>query len=116
MTAAVPPAPFRDGYEFKGWFTDEGYAQEFNFDEPFTKDRTAYAKWDITQEKLTELKDTAKAEIKALANLSPEEKTDFKNQVDIATDEAGIIQAVNAAKAKDAANLENKKTPAKSES
>lgn len=43
MKGAVPPAPVRYGYKFKGWFTGEDYAQEFNFDEPFTKDRTAYA-------------------------------------------------------------------------
>lgn len=40
----TPYSPKIQGYIFEGWFTDETYSQEFNFDETITKDVTAYAK------------------------------------------------------------------------
>ena len=38
------------GYTFKGWYTDENYAEgtEFDFKEPITKSVKLYAQWEIT--------------------------------------------------------------------
>ncbi len=35
----------QDGYEFEGWYTDEEYTMQFDFDTPITEDITLYAKW-----------------------------------------------------------------------
>ena len=37
--------PTRDGYDFDGWFTDEGCTTEFDFTQPVSIDTTLYAKW-----------------------------------------------------------------------
>ena len=37
--------PFRVGYEFGGWFTDEGCTEALVTDKPLQKNITAYAKW-----------------------------------------------------------------------
>ena len=36
----------RDGYTFKGWYTDKECANPFNFDTAITRDITLYAKWE----------------------------------------------------------------------
>ncbi len=41
-----PTAPTKDGYEFKGWFTDQAYTTAFNFTTPIKADMTLYAKWE----------------------------------------------------------------------
>ena len=36
----------RDGYLLKGWFTDENFVNEWNFDDVATENMTLYAKWE----------------------------------------------------------------------
>ncbi|MDR1299037.1 MAG: InlB B-repeat-containing protein [Oscillospiraceae bacterium] len=48
-TAAEPAEPTRAGYDFDGWYTDDGtFADEYDFAMPVTGDFTLYAKWDAT--------------------------------------------------------------------
>jgi uncharacterized repeat protein (TIGR02543 family) len=46
--ATAPESPQRKGYDFVGWFTDNGtFANEWNFDTDIvTQDTTLYAKWE----------------------------------------------------------------------
>lgn len=41
-----PIDPTKDGYIFKGWFTDSNCTIEFNFTTPITDNITLYAKWE----------------------------------------------------------------------
>lgn len=41
----VPKTPTKEGYVFKGWYRDEKYNNEFDFDIPVTDDVNVYAKW-----------------------------------------------------------------------
>ena len=41
-----PPVPHRDGYTFIGWFADDTFNVEFDFNEPITGELTIYAKWE----------------------------------------------------------------------
>ncbi|MCR5329206.1 MAG: InlB B-repeat-containing protein [Saccharofermentans sp.] len=41
-----PEDPSRDGYNFIGWYSDEAFTTEYNFDDPVTQDVIIYAKWD----------------------------------------------------------------------
>ncbi len=41
----IPAAPVKDGYTFDGWYTDDGFTQEFDSKQPVTGDLTIYAKW-----------------------------------------------------------------------
>lgn len=43
--------PAREGHTFEGWYLDEEFTSEFNFDTPIEHDTTVYAKW--TAEKRT---------------------------------------------------------------
>ncbi|MGI6701842.1 MAG: InlB B-repeat-containing protein [Christensenellales bacterium] len=43
-TVARPADPVWDGYVFVGWYTDESYAELFDFDTEITEDLTLYAK------------------------------------------------------------------------
>ena len=43
--ASEPTAPARTGYEFGGWFTDDTYAQAWDFSTPVTAPLTLYAQW-----------------------------------------------------------------------
>lgn len=46
--ASVPsPAPFRGGYSFAGWFTDEAGTNVYEFNTPVTQNITLYAKWEM---------------------------------------------------------------------
>jgi len=36
--------PVREGYEFEGWYTDENYTTEYDFNEPIKDDTVIYAK------------------------------------------------------------------------
>ena len=50
----VKPADPAKGYDtFKGWYTDEGYTQSYNFDTPVGSSFDLYAKWDKNTVKLT---------------------------------------------------------------
>lgn len=44
---SAPAAPERDGYIFRGWFTEPEEGEEFDFDRPIGDDLTLYAQWDI---------------------------------------------------------------------
>ncbi|WP_425337474.1 LPXTG cell wall anchor domain-containing protein [Staphylococcus caeli] len=57
-----------------------------------------------TQNQLTNLKNEAIKSIDALTNLSDAEKTNYKNNVQSATTEAGVQSALTSAQAKDTAN------------
>ncbi|WP_199612706.1 InlB B-repeat-containing protein, partial [Blautia sp. OF03-15BH] len=39
------PDPEKTGYDFAGWYTDEGLTSKFDVNAPVTKDITIYAKW-----------------------------------------------------------------------
>lgn len=41
-----PADPVKDGYEFKGWFTDEACTTAYDFEEVVTADLDLYAKWE----------------------------------------------------------------------
>jgi len=43
---AQPDDPVRDGYAFLGWYSDETYTKEFDFNEPIMGDITVYIKWE----------------------------------------------------------------------
>jgi uncharacterized repeat protein (TIGR02543 family) len=47
---ARPTNPARAGYEFRGWFADADFANEFNFATPITANTTIYAKWEKSPE------------------------------------------------------------------
>lgn len=47
-TATAPTDPTKDGYIFKGWYTDDTYETEFDFNASVTANATAYAKWEET--------------------------------------------------------------------
>ena len=40
-----PDDPTADGYQFKGWYTQENDGELFKFDQKITKDVTVYAHW-----------------------------------------------------------------------
>jgi len=44
--ATQPAAPTKAGYTFQGWYTDDTYTTEFNFDAAITGNTTAHAKWE----------------------------------------------------------------------
>ncbi len=47
IAAAEPPAaPVKDGYVFKGWYTDEACTAAYDFTQPVTESVTLYAKWE----------------------------------------------------------------------
>jgi uncharacterized repeat protein (TIGR02543 family) len=53
-TAVRPPDPLLPKYEFKGWFTDGSFRQEFDFTlEEITRNITLYAKWEQIQATVT---------------------------------------------------------------
>ncbi|MCM1557852.1 MAG: InlB B-repeat-containing protein, partial [Anaeroplasma bactoclasticum] len=45
-TIAEPNAPQRPNYIFAGWYKDQAFSEEFDFNLPLTKDTTIYVKWD----------------------------------------------------------------------
>lgn len=45
-TLTKPENPVKDGFAFKGWFTDEDCTEEFDFTVGITSDTTLYAKWE----------------------------------------------------------------------
>ena len=47
-TITAPTDPTKDGYEFKGWFTDAALTAEFDFATAITHNTTLYAKWEST--------------------------------------------------------------------
>lgn len=44
-TVSMPTNPTKDGYIFKGWFTDKKFKVEYDFDTKVNKNTTLYAKW-----------------------------------------------------------------------
>lgn len=44
-TASKPEKPEAEGYFFEGWYADNKFENEFNFETPITADTTIYAKW-----------------------------------------------------------------------
>ncbi|SHH61937.1 Listeria/Bacterioides repeat-containing protein [Anaerosphaera aminiphila DSM 21120] len=45
--AKEPTTPTKDGYIFKGWYTDVELTTVYDFATPVTKDITLYAKWEV---------------------------------------------------------------------
>lgn len=50
---SFPELPVRQGYSFKGWYTDKACTSEFNLSEMPAKDLEIYAKWEINTYKIT---------------------------------------------------------------
>jgi len=49
-----PPAPTKDGYQFKGWYKDEEYKEQWKFNaDKVTGNITLYAKWEAVTVKYT---------------------------------------------------------------
>ena len=46
-TATKPTDPIREGYDFKGWFTDEGLTRAYNFSTAVNDNLDLYAKWEV---------------------------------------------------------------------
>ncbi len=44
-TATQPADPTRDGYDFRGWYSDAALTTAYDFSTPVTADITLYAKW-----------------------------------------------------------------------
>ena len=44
--ALEPTAPTKDGYKFGGWYVDETFKTEFDFDTTITENTTLYANWE----------------------------------------------------------------------
>lgn len=44
-TVTKPEDPIKDGFSFGGWYADDTFAVEFDFDTPITQNATVYAKW-----------------------------------------------------------------------
>ena len=44
-TIDEPATPKKEGYLFGGWFTDDKFTKEFDFDKPIEEDITLYANW-----------------------------------------------------------------------
>lgn len=51
-TQKLPKAPTQDGHNFKGWYSDEGLTDKFDFSKPINKSITLNAKW-VTAHKVT---------------------------------------------------------------
>ncbi len=47
----APEAPLREGYVFKGWYTDEELTKMYDFEAPVKEDFTLYAAWEKPAEK-----------------------------------------------------------------
>lgn len=47
-----PVNPTREGYIFKGWFTDDTYTEKYNFNNPVTSDLELYANWELATYKI----------------------------------------------------------------
>ena len=50
-----PEEPSREGYEFKGWFTDQALREKFDFETPVNTDINLYAKWEKEAPKVYEV-------------------------------------------------------------
>ena len=48
-----PLDPSKDGYDFAGWFTDEGLEHEFDFQSALNDNITLYAKWELKDVTIT---------------------------------------------------------------
>ncbi len=61
--ATKPADPTRDGYTFKGWFTNKNYDTEFDFENtPITSKTTIYAKWEENEQPAPEPEPTPEPE------------------------------------------------------
>ena len=49
-----PNDPTKKGYDFAGWYTDNNYTTEYNFELPVNTDMTLYAKWSSKASDLTD--------------------------------------------------------------
>ena len=50
QTIIEPAAPTRDGYTFKGWFTESSGGSQWNFNDPVNKSMTLYAQWTAVED------------------------------------------------------------------
>lgn len=75
MRATKPENPEREGYNFGGWFTDNGtFAKEWNFKADIvTQDTTLYAKWEEINLQGTKWKLIGIVETEILIELEPKD-------------------------------------------
>lgn len=52
-TLKKPKDPIKEGHRFLGWFKDESLTTPFSFDEEISSSLTVYAKWAITEYKIS---------------------------------------------------------------
>lgn len=52
--ATKPADPSAEGYNFKGWYADENFTNEFDFETAIRADTTVYAKWEKKADKPAE--------------------------------------------------------------
>ena len=51
--ATEPQTPVREGYDFKGWYTNSSYTNLYDFDKAVESDLKLYAKWTIKEFTIT---------------------------------------------------------------
>ena len=59
----VPESPEKTGYTFAGWYADENFTTEFNFEEPIVEDTVIYAKWTVNKYVVTVIIDNEETKI-----------------------------------------------------
>ena len=67
-----PTNPTKEGYEFKGWYKDEGFTELYNFDTMPAENITLYAKWEPVEKTKEPKENTNTSEEK---ENTPKEKT-----------------------------------------
>ncbi len=102
--AVAPNDPSKMGYIFDGWYTDDTYVEEWNFNRAVTDNITLYAKWNSINVVGVSL-DKASASllvgdsINLVASISPQNATNkgvswFSNNTDVATvNSNGVVTA-----------------------
>ena len=68
--ATEPATPTREGYTFKGWFTDELCTQSFDFSSKISEDVTLWAKWETVSSEEVVVKPDSTQSVDYSSNLT----------------------------------------------